>query len=137
MAGVEKAAGLYIAVFHLSRMRRIRVGKLGTFDFVRGIYYYVGSAKSNRQARLERHARRDKPLRWHVDYLSIQARMLGAVLVDDPSWTECALAGEVGRIHPCPVPRFGSGDCRCPSHLFLQPLDQESRRLLDEHRISV
>ncbi len=137
MAGVETPAGLYIAVFHLAQACRIRVGRLGTFDFQPGIYYYVGSARSNRQARLLRHSRRDKPLRWHVDYLSTRARMLGAVLIDDPRWTECFLAREVGRIHPCPIPRFGAGDCRCPSHLFLEPPGQESERLLDEHRVPV
>ena len=69
--------GLYVAVFHLPRPARIRVGRLGTFDFPAGRYYYVGTAQRNRDARLGRHARKSKPLRWHIDYLSARATMLG------------------------------------------------------------
>jgi sugar fermentation stimulation protein A len=114
---------LYVAVFLLESPCRLTVGRLGRFALSPGWYYYVGSAKVNRSARLARHARRDKPMRWHVDYLSRRARMLGAVLVDEEKWTECELAGALGQIHPRPIPRFGSGDCRCPGHLFHEPLN--------------
>lgn len=113
--------GLYIAVFSLDAGRRIRVGRLGTFRFQPGVYYYVGSARRNRQARLARHARRDKPLRWHLDYLSTQARMLGAILVDQDDWSECALAAGLSEHLALAVPRFGASDCRCPGHLLFEP----------------
>jgi Uri superfamily endonuclease len=48
---------------------RLRVGALGEFDFPAGQYLYTGSARRNLEARIARHLRRDKPLRWHIDYL--------------------------------------------------------------------
>jgi hypothetical protein len=37
-------SGLYIAVFYLPRVQKVRVGKLGQFHFKKGVYFYVGSA---------------------------------------------------------------------------------------------
>jgi sugar fermentation stimulation protein A len=116
--------GLYIAVFRLSRARRIRVGRLGEFDFEAGTYYYVGSARRNRTARLARHGRRRKPLRWHVDYLSVWARMLGAILIDADSAGECELAEELARRMVRPVNHFGASDCRCKGHLLWEKEDR-------------
>ena len=113
--------GLYIAVFHLARARRIRVGRLGAFLFEPGTYYYVGSARRNRSARLARHGRREKPLRWHVDYLSVRAMMLGAILIDADGASECGLAAELARRMVRPVPHFGASDCRCEGHLLWEP----------------
>lgn len=110
--------GIYIAIFRLARPRFIRVGRLGSFRFAPGHYLYVGTAQRNLEARLARHARPEKALRWHVDYLSTQARMLGAITVAGPRERECELAVELARSCACPVPGFGSSDCRCSSHLF-------------------
>ena len=54
--------GIYIAVFHLPRPRRVRVGKLGSHRFAAGWYLYVGTAQRNLEARLARHARRAQRL---------------------------------------------------------------------------
>ena len=50
-------SGVYIAVFEVSERRRIQIGKLGSFWFEPGLYFYVGSAQRNLSARLARHAR--------------------------------------------------------------------------------
>ena len=71
-------SGIYVAVFHLPQPRSIKVGALGLVRFKAGIYAYVGSAQKNLTARLQRHARHRKPLRWHIDYLSTKATMVGA-----------------------------------------------------------
>lgn len=71
--------GVYIAVFYLAKQQRIPVGKLGNCDFSIGYYFYVGSAQRNLYSRIERHSRKDKTLRWHIDYLSVKADMLGAI----------------------------------------------------------
>ncbi len=112
-------AGLYIAVFHLDAGDRFTIGKLGRFDLPAGTYLYVGSAQRNRSARLARHGRRGKPLRWHIDYLSTRARMLGAILLPGGRDDECPLAGELADLYPRPIARFGASDCRCGGHLFL------------------
>jgi sugar fermentation stimulation protein A len=111
-------AGLYIAVFHLPVGRRIRVGRLGRVSFPPGVYLYVGSAQRNLGARLARHARRVKPLRWHVDYLSTKAQMLGAIVVPGGRDGECRLAAELARAYPRAAAGFGASDCRCGGHLF-------------------
>jgi len=109
---------VYIAVFDLPMDRYISVGKLGRFLFREGFYFYVGSAQRNLSARLERHNKKTKPLRWHIDYLSTKAEMLGAMTMSGPRHRECELAKELAGIYEIPVPRFGASDCRCGGHLF-------------------
>ena len=110
--------GLYIAVFVLTRRLHLRIGALGSLTFQAGVYLYVGSAQQNWTARVERHGRRNKPLRWHIDYLSAKARMLGAILVPGSRRQECGLSREVAALHPQIIPGFGSSDCGCEGHLF-------------------
>jgi sugar fermentation stimulation protein A len=110
--------GTYIAVFGLPEQRRILVGKLGCFWFEPGVYFYVGSAQRSLLARLDRHARSSKPLRWHIDYLSAKAAMIGAMIVPGPRERECELARELGQIYDLAVPGFGASDCQCGGHLF-------------------
>jgi sugar fermentation stimulation protein A len=114
-------SGTYIAVFALPSQRRIQVGKLGSFWFQQGLYLYAGSAQRNLSARLERHARREKPMRWHIDYLSTQARMVGAIVVPGARDRECELAGELGCLYEMTVRGFGDSDCGCGGHLFYSP----------------
>jgi len=111
-------AGLYIAVFELPKATRITVGRLGRFEFPAGLWFYVGSAQRNLSARLDRHARHDKPLRWHIDYLSVRARMLGAIVIAAGKDRECRIAAALARRLERPVPGFGACDCRCGGHLF-------------------
>ncbi len=113
--------GVYIAVFRLSRRRSVQVGRLGRFDFEPGVYFYVGSAQNGLDARLARHARVRKPMRWHVDYLSAKAEMLGAIVLAAPKPAECRLARELSRRYKRPAAHFGSSDCRCGGHLFYTP----------------
>ena len=110
--------GTYIAVFVLPQACRIEVGRLGCFWLEPGLYFYVGSAQRNLSARLERHARKAKPLRWHIDYLATQAAMVGAMVVPGPRERECELAGELRCIYELAVPGFGASDCGCGGHLF-------------------
>jgi sugar fermentation stimulation protein A len=112
-------SGLYIALFHLHRGLRLRVGALGKFRFWPGVYLYVGSAQRNLAARVERHGRKNKPLRWHIDYLSAKATMLGAVLVPGSRRRECGLPQQVATLFGRVIPGFGASDCGCGGHLFV------------------
>jgi len=114
-------SGLYIAVFYLARAQKIHIGALGRFCLRRGVYFYVGSAQRNLSARLNRHGCKDKLLRWHVDYLSARALMLGAITIAGPREQECAVAKELGAMFELAVPGFGASDCRCGGHLFYAP----------------
>jgi Uri superfamily endonuclease len=114
-------SGVYIAIFYLPGPRSISVGKLGRINFRPGLYFYVGSAQRNLSARLRRHSRQDKPLRWHIDYLSAKAEMLGVITVAGPRERECRLAKRLGRMFELAAPGFGASDCRCAGHLFYAP----------------
>jgi sugar fermentation stimulation protein A len=114
-------SGVYIAVFRVDRQLRTPVGRLGGCTFKRGVYLYVGSAQKNLRARLARHARRDKPLRWHIDFLSSQATVLGAAVYTGSKSRECQLADWLRERFATAAPRFGSSDCRCRGHLFYAP----------------
>jgi len=95
---------------------RIRVGRLGDFLFPAGRYVYTGSAKRNLEARIARHLRKEKTLRWHIDWL-LSAPGVKVVAVKRSVAGECALNQSVaGKLV---VPGFGASDCRngCGSHL--------------------
>jgi sugar fermentation stimulation protein A len=113
--------GVYVAVYLLREPLEISVGRLGRFQFAPGIYFYVGSAQKNLDARLERHARKEKPLRWHIDYLSTKADMIGAITVAGTRERECEFAEDLRGTYEMPVPGFGASDCRCGGHLFYTP----------------
>lgn len=110
--------GVYIAVFHMPKGQAIRVGRLGRLRFRKGVYFYVGSAQRNLSARLERHSRKKKALRWHIDYLSAKAEMLGVITIAGPRELECQLAKKLGKMFKLAVPGFGASGCRCGGHLF-------------------
>lgn len=111
-------SGVYIAVFYLPANKLVKVGRLGRVCFPAGFYFYVGSAQRNLSARLERHARKKKRLRWHIDYMSVKAKMLGAIIVSGPRERECKIAKELGEMFELAVTGFGASDCRCGGHLF-------------------
>ena len=90
-------SGVYLAIFHLARTQVITIGSLGRFTFQRGHYLYVGSAQRNLEARLTRHGRRRKSLRWQIDYLSIKAPFVGALVLRGPKSWECRFACRWGR----------------------------------------
>ena len=110
--------GVYIVFFRLRQPRRIRIGHLGFISFEPGIYAYVGSAQRNLEARLHRHGLRHKPLRWHIDYLSVKAEMLGAVVIEGPKSLECRLASMLAKHGAGAAAGFGCTECRCGAHLF-------------------
>jgi Uri superfamily endonuclease len=119
------AKGTYLLLAQLNREVEIRVGKLGTFRFAAGWYAYAGSAlgPGGVQARLARHARADKRLHWHVDYLLQRAALEATWHVAHPQRLECAWARAAQALADAqtPVPGFGASDCRCASHLAFLP----------------
>jgi Uri superfamily endonuclease len=120
-AGASSAAApsrLYVVATWVPRRTTIAVGSLGPVTFSRGWYAYVGSARRGRDARVARHLRAEKPLRWHADHLFARFPGRRAWLVDGAP-TECELAGALARFPGAArrPPRFGAGDCRCSGHL--------------------
>lgn len=111
-------SGIYIVCFYLEKGRKITVGRLGEFSFNPGFYFYVGSAQRNLSARIERHSRKEKSLRWHIDYLAIYADAVGALLIAGNKQKECRIADELSHIFQSAILGFGSSDCKCSTHLY-------------------
>ena len=111
-------AGVYMVILHVDAGCDIDIGSLGTRHFNKGYYVYVGSARKNLQARLDRHRRLRKNLFWHIDYLRCRVSFCAAVPVRGTLVSECGLAAAVAEVSAWQVPGFGCSDCGCPSHLF-------------------
>jgi Uri superfamily endonuclease len=106
----------YQLLIDVARPLRCEIGSLGKLDLPAGQYVYTGSARRNLDARIARHLRRDKVLRWHIDYL-LAADGVRVVEVIRSRRGECALnRASRGRIVAA---GFGASDCRanCGAHL--------------------
>jgi len=114
--------GTYVLVLTFSRRLDNVVGRLGTLAMQPGFYVYVGSAfgPGGLAKRVGRHARSEKKLRWHVDYLTTVATLDEVWYTVDEARCECQWADALKQIRGAMVPLegFGSSDCRCRSHLF-------------------
>jgi Uri superfamily endonuclease len=118
--------GAYLLHLFLSSSIRIKVGALGEFDLPAGWYCYVGSARRNLSARVERHrdlaAGKRSKIRWHIDYLLVRPEVelrRGELFQEEE---ECAVSARLasGSEWAVPIPGFGASDCKanCPAHLY-------------------
>lgn len=105
----------YLLRIHLDHPQAIRIGKLGTFLFAKGDYWYVGSAKRNLKQRVARHLCKEKKLHWHIDYL-LQHAEITSIWCTNIS--EETLARSLSEKMDTPVSGFGSSDKRTRAHLF-------------------
>ncbi len=111
--------GCYHLVIRVRRGARITVGALGPLEFKKGFYGYTGSARGGFAARVGRHLRAKKKVRWHVDFLLGCARVV-EVWLNKSRRGECSCHMGLGVANGAvgAVPRFGSSDCDCASHLW-------------------
>jgi Uri superfamily endonuclease len=116
--------GTYVLVMHVPELKRIEIGRLGTFDIRHGFYAYVGSAHGTGglRARIVHHMEAVAAPHWHIDYLMAFATPLEVwhAVSDrklERDWVELL---ERDPRFSCPVARFGSSDYRRSrsSHLF-------------------
>ncbi len=129
--------GSYVLVIDLVEETRLTVGRLGTFEFPAGLYFYFGSALNGLEARIRRHLRRDKKRHWHVDHLTAVAPVVEVWWVGSEERWECRWAESIVAQGGGVVARgFGSSDCRCPTHLVRKTpgtdLTTLSQLLLDD-----
>lgn len=109
----------YAVFFFMEEDRTLAIGKLGTYHFLKGRYIYIGSAKKNILARVNRHLKVDKVFRWHFDYLRPYGTITEVKSFDDKVG-ECELAEclKSRYLATYPMKKFGSSDCSCYSHLL-------------------
>jgi len=113
-----KDRGSYLLILNLERSRKIDVGKLGKVLFRKGFYVYVGSAMANLSKRMERHRHLRKRHHWHIDELRAVAEFHSVLAIRSSQRLECEVAKGMSEIAEWSVPRFGSTDCSCDTHLF-------------------
>lgn len=124
--------GSYLLVMTLRKSVSISPGSLGPTSFKSGFYVYAGSAMRNLESRINRHKRRRKKLRWHIDYLTPLASSIMAFPFRSARRLECALARQVAALSDKSYRGFGCSDCRCDSHLFFfERTPLENRVFLD------
>ena len=106
----------YLLFIHLDRGKRIQIGKLGNYFFLKGFYVYTGSAIKNIEHRIKRHQTKKEKLFWHIDYL-LNDFYAKIVSVRKSKLKECDLHISIRGL-PF-LPGFGSSDCKfnCISHL--------------------
>jgi Uri superfamily endonuclease len=106
----------YQLKIEIERPVTLRIGRLGEFLFPAGRYVYTGSARRNLEARIARHLRQEKTLRWHIDWL-LSADAVSVAAVVRSGAEECVLNQKARGV--VLVPGFGASDCRsgCGSHL--------------------
>ena len=111
--------GIYLLCIDVKDDRKIAVGSLGTLHFKEGTYLYIGSGGRNLTARIDRHMRDDKKIRWHIDYLlkDPHVNISRVYLRKGSREDECETARNLSTSFK-EIPGFGSSDCKCPSHLF-------------------
>jgi sugar fermentation stimulation protein A len=114
-----RAPGTYLLLICLDAAVRLDVGRLGSIAFPAGWYVYVGSALGGLGARLRRHVRRAKRHHWHVDAVRAAGTLTAIAIRPGRDRLECTTAATIAALPggTRPVPRFGSSDCRCRSHL--------------------
>jgi len=60
----------------------------------------------------------NKTRRWHIDYLLALGEIKDIFALKTEEQLECSLAQELAKHFMPAVRGFGSGDCRCETHLF-------------------
>ena len=125
--------GVYTLIIFLSEKSFMKIGKLGEFSFPKGYYAYTGSAlgpNKSLQNRVCRHLRKEKRLRWHIDYFlqSPKATVTAVVAIETDKKLECKVNKLIAKKlnGTVLVEGFGASDCKekCKSHLlFLDEME--------------
>ena len=126
----EKDSGIYMVVVKLEKDRTIITGKLKYSHYDSGYYVYAGSAKANLLKRIKRHRNiKKKTFHWHIDYLTANADEVKTFGIYTDHFSECDIAKGLADIGGNYIPKFGSSDCNCSSHLYYfkeNPLDHRA-----------
>ncbi len=126
--------GVYLLILMLDTSQRILAGKLKQTEFAPGIYLYIGSARNGLLGRIARHLRKEKKIFWHIDYF-LQKAKIKEIWVRNDYFDECQVLNEVKNAvknSRFPLKKFGSSDCRCPSHLIYLPENEVDLNSLRE-----
>lgn len=120
---LPREAGAYVLLIRLEGRLPLDIPAFRGKGLAPGLYAYCGSAygPGGIRARVSRHLRANKPMRWHVDRLTAAGRVERAGI--RIGGRECDLVSELILQGGLPaLPKFGGSDCRaCPAHLLHLP----------------
>ena len=115
---IDSSHTLYAVFLTLNEPQEIKIGALGTFNFPKGHYVYIGSAKKNIIHRTKRHFDVDKKKRWHLDYFRPYT-IVTKIQTYQHEGGECALSADFAKKGQYFIKHFGASDCKCKGHLIL------------------
>ena len=136
--------GAYLLAIDLKRKLTLKFASFSALPsapvLMPGRYVYCGSAygPGGLAARIARHLKRGKTVRWLVDSLTLAGRIVQTAALAGGS--ECALFAALHKLPGVlvPVPGFGSSDCRdCAAHLLAVPMDFDIADYLSAFRSRV
>ena len=118
--------GTYTLLPACKRPFKLRIGKLGQTKVEKGHYLYTGSALGtgavSLEQRIARHRRRNKRMKWHIDYLTAyrEITVISVICLEDNKRLECQINQEIlSRLNGKPIiRRVGASDCKCSGHLL-------------------
>lgn len=113
--------GTYILILKADLYHDLIVGKKGPIKIRPGFYGYAGSAMGpgGLGARIGRHMKKKKLMRWHIDYLRRHMDLFQIWYTLGNKKLECRWAKGLIRIGGTPLePGLGASDCKCRSHVF-------------------
>ncbi|HEC88501.1 MAG TPA: GIY-YIG nuclease family protein [Thermoplasmata archaeon] len=110
--------GSYLLLIEVKEGKNIKIGKIGEIYFPKGYYIYVGSAMNNIEKRIARHIKKNKKMRWHIDYLIEKTDLIEIFYKECEVKEECSIAEKFLINGFSSIKKFGASDCKCKSHLF-------------------
>ena len=110
--------GSYLLLIEMVNDKKIMIGSLGKIEFKRGYYAYIGSAMNSIEKRIERHLKKEKKMRWHIDYLLQEGEIKNIFYKESNEKEECRIAASFLNAGFSYIKKFGASDCNCKSHLF-------------------
>jgi len=138
------AKGIYTLIIYVRTNSRIKVHKLGCFNFQKGYYAYTGSAlgegATNLRTRVARHLKKKKNKQWHIDFLltNKNANVTTVVAAASNVNEECRINHLIKNIEGATVPAwgFGASDCKqnCKSHLLYLNAENPNERITDVYK---
>ena len=129
--------GKYVLIIKISRDLQFNFSKkkIGA-SLSKGIYLYIGSAMGpgGLEKRLARHKRKNKKLKWHIDYLTTQreATPIGSLVIKS-NIPEAAIVEKLLKLQDfkIAIKGFGSTDSKAISHL-LKYMDGSIEKLVED-----
>jgi Uri superfamily endonuclease len=121
---ISKDPGVYAIIIYIKDNINLTLAK-NTHYFTPGYYIYLGSAKQygGIKSRINRHLKKNKKLKWHIDYLTSNhlVKIKAVIYAKTKIFKECTFVKILKENYfEIASKNFGSSDCKekCGAHLL-------------------